>query len=245
MKPFVFFILLIINILLANNKANNEISLTEPRDIVKLMIHKYNSYKNYEAAFKEINQGRFRKGKIFLKKPEKLYIQYLSGRKPTIEIFVSASKLYVYFKRIQIVCEQDLNLIEDKEKIFNSKTTSLNRLIKRYHFEFVSSRKAIDVLSPQEKIKFNSYQNLKGYHLRLTSKDVSLGLANMELWVSPAGLIIRSKAISIDKKVTDILFYNIKIGGFIPSSKFEFEVPITAQIVKNTLMDLNETQKKN
>ena len=241
MKPFVFFILLTINILL----ANEEISLTEPRDIVNLMVNKYNSYKNYEAAFKEINQGHFRKGKIFLKKPENLYIQYLSGLNTTIEIFASASKLYVYFKNIQIVCEQDLNLIEDKEKIFDSKTSSLNRLIKRYHFEFVSSRKAINVLSSKEKIRFNASEDIKCYHLRLRPKNVSLGLANMELWVNPRGLIIRSKAISIDKKVTDILFYNIKINGSIPSSKFEFEVPITAQVVKNTLMDLNEIQKKN
>jgi len=233
--------------------SEDQIILTEPGEIAALLVSNFNDYNTYTSSFKEYNNGKVRRGSIRFVKPDLFRVDYFDTyRNTTMEIYSDSEKLYVYLKSINIVCEQDLvpdsgeEITEESEEAeeLPAVLVNLDRLIKSYNFNFVESKKMVEVLKDSElkRFKMPFKKSVKAYHFYLTPRDKTLGLNHMELWISNEGIVKRCKTITLDKKVIDFLFYETEMNKSIPRSVFEFEIPANAQVVKNLMMDFEKTR---
>ena len=225
---------------------------TEPDEIISLMESRFKNYSTYTASFKEWTPQALRSGTIKFKKPHSLLVAYLSKEGETdMQIYSSAEKLYVYIKFLNIVVEQDILIDgrlekETKEADFRL-LVNLKRLIETYHFDFLESKVPVPVLkqAAANRFKVRVKETIKGYHFLLTPKDKTQGFNHMELWLSPSGYVLRCKSRTVENRVVDYLFFNIETDKVIPDSEFAFDIPATAEVLRNTIMELEEEEVNN
>ena len=219
---------------------------TEPGEIMALMEKKFKYFETYTATFKELSYGRLRKGEIYYKKPHSLSVNYLrEDGSSSVEVYANREKLFVYLKRLNLVVEQDL--LTDDETAGDShivEVVNLDRLLESYNFNFLESKRPVPIVKDTEAQRFNVRlkTKIKGYHFLLTPKDKTQGLSHLELWVSVKGVILRAKCVTLEKRVIDFLFYSIKLNQNIADKIFEFVVPASAQVLKNSFMELDGTK---
>ncbi|MDA8032248.1 MAG: outer-membrane lipoprotein carrier protein LolA, partial [Alphaproteobacteria bacterium] len=99
-------------------------------------------------------------------------------------------------------------------------------------------KRQVPVLKKKEAERFRvaPTDKITAYHFILTPKDKTRGVSHMELWVSKKGSIIRAKCYTMENKLIDFLFYNIKLNQSIADKEFQFVIPPSAQVLKNSFM---------
>jgi outer membrane lipoprotein-sorting protein len=172
-----------------------------------------------------------------------------SERGTTMEVYSSTKKLYVYLKSLNVVHEQELSSSAGTAGAGEDTTVniaSLGRLSKLYYFNFVNSKEPVAVLAKEDHDRFHFEGDLDspGYRLQLTPKDITQGFASVEIWVSPDGTLLRNKSTSVESRVVDILFTDIKKDVTIADKEFNFEIPASAQVIKNALLNSAPVTKK-
>ena len=223
---------------------------TEPREIIDLMRGKFKSFDTYTAKFKEFSYGSIRNGEIYYKKPHSLRVNYFNSKDNSIvEIYVDEKKLFVYLKTLNLVAEQDLLIekeIKEIDEVENRpilNVVNLDTLINTYNFNFLESKLPVNIINEKDANRFRVTlkSEVKGYHFLLTPKDKTRGLSAMELWVSSKGYVLRAKSWTMENRLIDFLFYNIKLNDEILDDVFEFVVPPSAQISKNLFIQFNDS----
>lgn len=220
-------------------KPGANLQLGDPTEIANRLLATYNGYQTYTANFREYARGNFSRGTIKFKKPNSLQVKYLQpGGESSTEIYVTRKKLYVYMKNIQTVTEQDLSLEAGDESRTGLAAVNLARLTKMYHFNFVESRESVPVFSAEDLSHFRltDKKEIYGYHLALTPRDITQGFDNMELWVDESGDLIRSRSTTVEKRVVDLYFSDIQKNVTLSDKEFEFDIPASAQVIKNALL---------
>ncbi|BBM89878.1 hypothetical protein COTS27_01591 [Spirochaetota bacterium] len=218
-----------------NSFSSDAASLITINEVKKQLTKKFATYKTYQANFKEVFRGKLRQGKIFIKKPHQVRLTYYLRDRIDMDVFGTEKLLYVYLPKYNIVYEQELGDSADQE-FQGIKAASLDFLFANYAFDFYENEDLVPIFDAETKTLFNiiSPATTNAYKLRLSAKDITRGLDSLTLWVSEAGLILRSRARSIDKKTVDLYFYDIVLNTPIPDNKFEFVIESSVRIIRDS-----------
>jgi outer membrane lipoprotein-sorting protein len=71
----------------------------------------------------------------------------------------------------------------------------------------------------------------------LKPRDVTQGFDYIEIWVGADGTLLRNRSISVESRVVDLIFYDIKKDVTLAEKEFNFEIPASAQVIKNALLN--------
>ena len=229
----------------AFGQDRSQINLAQPEDVLAVLENAFAHFDTYQAQFREHSSASVKRGEIRFKKPHFLQVVYYTKEKtPYLEMHANGKTLWIYLKKFNIVCEQELKYSEQGEEAAVAKVIQLSRLIKNYDFNFLEAKVPVPVLKREDFEKFEIFirKNFKAYHFKLSPKDKSLGLNPMELWISSDGNIRRCRARTLDQREIDFFFETIETNIPLADRIFDFDIPSDVQILKNTLIDFSELE---
>ena len=233
----------------AVSKTNKQATefVSEPVDYndIRTLITNGFSYTTLKAQFRERAAGKLRHGTLWFSKPAKIRIEYRDRNKNLDMLIVTVTNTaYIYFPDLKIVCEQQLlESDSDAQKPGVGKLSSmvnLDKLFEIYNFNFIESMKPVPILSEAEenRFRFRFQKNIAAYHFKLDPKDITREYGKMHLWVEPAGIIRRVRYTAIDKRIIDMVFFNIEPNYRITADVYDFEQPADTQKLKNVFFSI-------
>lgn len=223
----VFFIIFFVFIFSFNNISfGYKFEFTTVSDIVKRVKDRFGALESYQADFQVISEKLgtkvYKNGKIYYKNSNKMLLEFT---KPQGQKIISDGKtMWIYIPSMNVVAEQDLK--SDSDSIFSSGTQSgLKRLFSKYHYKFASK-------TQPEKQSDGSME----YTLFLKQRETRSGFRTMKLWISEDYLITRAFGESSTGKNVEIKFEGINTKESVPNSKFSFDIPSNARVIKNPMI---------
>lgn len=196
----------------------------------------------FQAQFREIYRGQVRAGTLVFKKPSLMHVKYVSdGGYGDMEIVVGRKKLYVYLKHLNVVSEQDMTTEAGAEDFQSAGVMNAYRLARLYYFNFVDAKTPVPFFrTPDEAERFRLPEKIGrdgvGWRVALSPRDITAGLERLELWVDGDGAVRRTRALTVDDRLMDVFYYNIRRNETVGDKEFDFDVPASAQVVKNALL---------
>jgi len=216
-------------------------ALTQAEEVAALMAKHWSGVQTFKAQFREIYRGRLRRGELVFKKPSLMRVRYFGGDgQAETEIVVGRKKLFVYLKTVNVVSEQDLTAEAGGGDLLTAGPLNALRLSKLYYFNFIDAKVPVPVLKAEEiermQIPDRKIAEARGWRVSLTPRDITQGLERMELLVDEEGAVRRCKARTVDDRGIDVVYFDLKANETVGDKEFDFEVPASAQVVKNALL---------
>lgn len=216
-------------------------SITQAEEVGALMAKHWAALTTFKAQFRENYRGRVRRGELVFKKPALLRVRYFGGDgQAETEIVVGRKKLFVYLKSVNVVSEQDLTAESGAAELAGAGPLNALRLAKLYYFNFVDAKAPVSVMKADEierlQLPDRKIADLKAWRVSLTPRDITQGLERLELFIDDEGAVRRCKARTIDDRNIDLVYFDLRRNETVGDKEFDFEVPASAQVVKNALL---------
>ena len=213
--------------------------MVQASEIVNRVNARYGGLTTLEAEFVEIYRGQVRRGVARFKKPNLFHAKYTDGSGELLmEVTANAKRLDVYLRNIHVVSQQDLTADPNAQYMVNNNPMGFGRLARAYSASYLESRDAVPVVTPAAASAFGlgAALDFTGVHIALYPRDITQGMDHLEWWVDGEGWVRRSRSTTIEGRVIDILFTAYRPGVAISDKEFDYDVPASAQVVKNALL---------
>jgi len=187
---------------------------------------KYGSVSDYSGRV-SIQQGKTQMdGNIFYKNPNKLRIEFSS---PSGQVISSDGKtLTVYLPRYNVAFTQDLKKRSDAAIAAMASKQGLNLLKSSYSISYVTG---------PEPVPLDGTAGEPVVKLKLTWRSGNQAFRQLELSIGKDGYIRRILGVTAAQQTIQFDFSAIKSNIGIPDTKFEYDSPPTANMIRNFLYE--------
>lgn len=223
------------------------LSVAQPDEVAALMTKHWSGLNTFSAQFREIYRGQVRSGTLVFKKPSLMRVRYQAdGGAGEMDIVVGKKKMYVYLKQLNVVSEQEMTAETGAEDLTVGPMNAY-RLSRLYYFNFVDAKTPVGFFkNSDEADRFHLPEKKDregtGWRVSLSPRDITSGLERLELWVDGDGAVRRTRALTVDDRLMDLFYFNIRRNETVGDKEFDFDVPASAQVVKNALLRPEHTE---
>jgi outer membrane lipoprotein-sorting protein len=220
-------VILIITLLFSSFAFSSSIITKEA--LVKKIQEFFKKNKTFRGKFTLIRKGMSESGLFFYQAPGRFKMVFAFTEEFKIEfktIISTGKQLWVYLPSLKVVMDQDLTR-GASNIAYSGAGLGFRRLIRKYSYEFLNndnSLKTVPGLNEPVRI------------LRLYMSRSFSGFKEIQFFVREDGFILKSRAVTQDDKIIELIRYDIKLNIDIDKRHFIFRVPKDAQIIRNPLV---------
>ena len=190
-------------------------------DLVSL---RYGAINDYTADIAISRAGTVMRGKLSYKRPNLMRIEF---QQPQDQVLVSdGTSLWIYVPGQNVVLQQSLR---------QSGASGIGGIASEHGLQLLRTNYSIAYFDSPEPVALDGRSGLSVVQLRLTWRSTSEGFRQLVLSIDDRRLIRRITGISVNYEQVDFDFFNIAINQGIPPTRFEFEVPPTANLFTDFL----------
>lgn len=187
---------------------------------------KYGSVGDYSAKVAILQGKTSMEGTLFYKNPNKLRIEFSN---PSGQVISSDGKtLTVYLPRYNVAFTQELKKRSEASIAAMASKQGLNLLKSSYSISYVTGPETtpLDGTSGESVVK-----------LKLTWRSGNQAFRQLEISVSQAGYIRRIVGLTAAQQTIQFDFTSIKTNVGIPDTRFDYDSPPTANMIRNFLFE--------
>ena len=205
----------------------------EVNEIIGRLNDYYGEKESLKISFLEVQEQSFRRGEILMKDTSKFRINYIRQGDQYIQIYSLGEEMYVYLKNFSVVYQQKLKE-SSPEKNFGF--LNMSYFVSNYDFSFDEVFTAVPLFDIDEKKRFlrEGEEVPLVYRLRLSPKDLEMGLDSMKMYVGQQGRVWRITSKDIEGEQIDYYFAKEDFE-LIPDREFNFIIPADVRVIKDLI----------
>ncbi len=195
-------------------------------DLFERVSQRHASINDYTADIEVYTGDRTQRGLLAFLQPEYLRITFSSP--PGQEIVINGEKLLTYIPQSNFVLEQKYGKGGGSSFLGITTPEGLRLIQEKFSMAYISGAE------PQA---LPEIPGIRVYALRLTWKNKTDGLRQLNLYVGEDLIIRRVEATTANYKEITLIYNNISINNNLTKAYFDYEPPGNASVSENFLFE--------